>query len=92
MSEDDWYNAARVFNSDMETRWRDNPGNPNNEWLETKVPVDLGHGPGCRHPWVIEDDGYLYLFYDRILSARYISHSMASDIGSADLREYLCRD
>ena len=38
----------------------------------TPTPTYLEHGPGVGNPWVIERDGYLYLFYTRIDTYRYI--------------------
>ena len=45
---------------------------PSNSPLPTPTPTYLEHGPGVRHPWVIEKDGYLYLFYDRIDTFRFL--------------------
>ncbi len=38
------------------------------------------HGPGARHPWVIERGDYLYLFYDRHLSDRLFDYVRAVNI------------
>ncbi len=50
------------------------PGTPIPEptydnWFDTDTPPQ--HGVGVRHPWLIEKDNYLYVFYDRNLSLQY---------------------
>jgi hypothetical protein len=54
------------------------PGEP------TPTPGDISHGglehgPGVRHPWIIKRGDYLYLFYDKIDTLRFIQRILYVD-------------